>query len=225
MNSSTGSQRTPWSSTATCSEQSSPCYEDARIGSRRAKLARICLPPRGGGARPKAERRGGKCTQKPLQSTDSRRKPPPLCFVASRLAVSPARGETKKRTLTPYPLILLRTTARSGLRYALKTWCCYPCANPIVTDSDPTGNAEVQPKQSKLIPARDLITGGFSKNADLISYVVTGLLLGLLFDWMFGTRPLMIILWTLLGVAVGYFALWKNSEELEEQGKARSHGA
>jgi F0F1-type ATP synthase assembly protein I len=83
----------------------------------------------------------------------------------------------------------------------------------------------VQPKQSKLIPARDLITGGFSKNADLISYVVTGLLLGLLFDWMFGTRPLMIILWTLLGVAVGYFALWKNSEELEEQGKARSHGA
>jgi F0F1-type ATP synthase assembly protein I len=82
----------------------------------------------------------------------------------------------------------------------------------------------VQSKQSKLIPARDLITGGFSKNGDLISYVVTGLLIGLLLDWIFGTRPLMIILWTLAGVAVGFYRLWKNSEELEEQGKARSHG-
>ncbi len=82
----------------------------------------------------------------------------------------------------------------------------------------------MQSKQSKLIPARDLITGGFSKNADLISYVVTGLLIGLLLDWIFGTRPLMIILWTLAGIAVGFFRLWKSSEELVEQGKARSHG-
>ena len=94
-----------------------------------------------------------------------------------------------------------------------------------MTDSDPTGNAEVQPTETKLVPARDLITGGFSKNADLISYVLTGLLLGLLFDWIFGTRPLMIILWTLFGLGVGFFRLWKNSEELVEQGKARSHGA
>ena len=82
----------------------------------------------------------------------------------------------------------------------------------------------MQSKQSKLIPTRDLITGGFSKNADLISYVVTGLLIGLILDWIFGTRPLMIILWSLAGIAVGFFRLWKNSEELEEQGKARSHG-
>jgi F0F1-type ATP synthase assembly protein I len=83
----------------------------------------------------------------------------------------------------------------------------------------------VSSKQSKLIPARDDITGGFSKNADLISYVVTGLLIGLILDWIFGTRPLMIILWSLAGIAVGFYRLWKNSEELEEQGKARSHGA
>jgi F0F1-type ATP synthase assembly protein I len=94
-----------------------------------------------------------------------------------------------------------------------------------VTDSDPTGNAEVQPTDTKMVPARDLITGGFSKNADLISYIVSGLLLGLFFDWIFGTRPIMIILWTLAGLAVGFFRLWKNSEELEEQGRARSHGA
>ncbi len=82
----------------------------------------------------------------------------------------------------------------------------------------------MQSKQDKLIPARDLITGGFSKNAVLISYVVTGLLIGLLLDWVFGKRPLMIILWTLAGIAVGFFSLWKSSEVLEEQGKARSHG-
>lgn len=82
----------------------------------------------------------------------------------------------------------------------------------------------MQPKKSKLIPSRDLITGGFSKNGDLFSYVVTGLLIGLLLDWVFGTRPVMILVWTLMGVAVGFFRLWKNSEELEEQGRERSHG-
>jgi len=82
----------------------------------------------------------------------------------------------------------------------------------------------VQPKPHKLIPSRDLITGSFSKNGDLISYVVTGLLIGLLLDWIFGTRPLMVVVWILMGVAVGFYRLWKNSEELEEQGRARSHG-
>jgi F0F1-type ATP synthase assembly protein I len=101
----------------------------------------------------------------------------------------------------------------------------YPRTKLIVTNSDSTGNAKVQPTDTKMVPARDLITGGFSKNADLISYILTGLLLGLFFDWVFGTRPLMIILWTLAGLAVGFFRLWKGSEELDEQGKARSHGA
>lgn len=94
-----------------------------------------------------------------------------------------------------------------------------------MTETNPTGNSEVQPQQSKLVPPRDLITGGFSKNADLISYVLTGLLIGVLLDWAFGTRPIMIIVWTLLGIGVGYFRLWKSSEQLEEEGRARSHGA
>ena len=60
----------------------------------------------------------------------------------------------------------------------------------------------MQPTDTKMVPARDLITGGFSKNSDLISYIVSGLLLGLFFDWIFGTRPIMIILGTLAGLAV-----------------------
>lgn len=69
-----------------------------------------------------------------------------------------------------------------------------------------------------------MITGSFSKKTDLISYVVTGLLIGLLLDWAFNTRPVMVIIWTLMGLSVGYYMLWKASEVLDEEGKKRSHG-
>lgn len=93
----------------------------------------------------------------------------------------------------------------------------------LVTDPDiPTNDA--QTARSKYVPAREAVTGGFSKNADLISYIVAGLLLGLLFDWILGTTPLMVVIWTLLGVGVGYWRLWQSSSELEEEAKDRSHG-
>jgi len=78
--------------------------------------------------------------------------------------------------------------------------------------------------RTKYVPAREAVTGGFSKNADLISYIVAGLLLGLLLDWVLGTTPVMVIIWTLFGVGVGYWRLWQSSAELEEQAKDRSHG-
>lgn len=74
------------------------------------------------------------------------------------------------------------------------------------------------------MPPREAVTGGFSKNADLISYIVAGLLIGLFLDWVLGTTPIMIIVWTLLGVGVGYWRLWQSSAELEEEAKGRSHG-
>lgn len=92
-----------------------------------------------------------------------------------------------------------------------------------VTDPD-IPQDDVQDARSKYVPARDAVTGGFSKNADLISYIVAGLLLGLLLDWLLGTTPVMVIIWTLLGVGVGYWRLWQSSEELEAQAKDRSHG-
>lgn len=81
-----------------------------------------------------------------------------------------------------------------------------------------------QPRERKHVPPRDVITGSFSKKTDLISYVVTGLLIGLLLDWAFNTRPVMVIIWTLMGLSVGYYMLWKASEVLDEEGKKRSHG-
>ena len=82
----------------------------------------------------------------------------------------------------------------------------------------------VQAAEPKHVPARDAVTGGFSKNADLISYIVAGLLLGLLLDWILGTTPVMVIIWALLGVGVGYWRLWQSSAVLEDQAKDRSHG-
>lgn len=92
-----------------------------------------------------------------------------------------------------------------------------------MTESD-TPQDDEQATRSKYVPARDAVTGGFSKNADLISYIVAGLLIGLLLDWLFGTTPVMVIIWTLLGIGVGYWRLWQSSAELEEQAKDRSHG-
>jgi F0F1-type ATP synthase assembly protein I len=78
--------------------------------------------------------------------------------------------------------------------------------------------------RSKLVPPRDLITGGFSKKADLLSYFVAGLLIGLFLDQILGTSPLMTVVWTLLGLGVGAYRLWMASADLEEEGKRRGHG-
>ena len=91
-----------------------------------------------------------------------------------------------------------------------------------VTDNET--HRETTGKETHLVPPRDMITGGFSKNADLISYILTGLLIGVLLDWALGTRPVMVIVWSLLGIGIGYYRLWQASAELEEEAKDRGHG-
>jgi len=94
-----------------------------------------------------------------------------------------------------------------------------------VSDSDPRTDEDVLSEESHLVPPRDIITGSFSRGADLLSYLASGVLLGLFFDWVFGTSPIMVILWTLAALGLGYWRLWQASEVLDEEGKARSHGA
>ena len=79
--------------------------------------------------------------------------------------------------------------------------------------------------ESRIVPPRDIITGSFSKSADLLSYLISGVLIGLFADWVFGTSPIMVILWTLAALGVGYWRMWQSSAVLDEEGKARSHGA
>lgn len=83
---------------------------------------------------------------------------------------------------------------------------------------------DVTTTKSTMVPTRDAITGGFSKNADLLSYIVSGLLIGLFLDWVFGTSPIMTIVWSLAAIGVGFYRLWQASAELEEEGKKRGHG-
>jgi F0F1-type ATP synthase assembly protein I len=92
-----------------------------------------------------------------------------------------------------------------------------------VSDPD-TSRDDVTTKASTHVPNRDAITGAFSKNADLISYVVSGLIIGLLLDWFLSTSPIMVILWTLAGVSIGFWRLWQASAVLDEEGRKRAHG-
>ena len=89
---------------------------------------------------------------------------------------------------------------------------------------DPEAQHADVPSTSRLVPPRDVITGGFSKKADLVSYLVTGLLIGLFLDWILGTSPLMAVVWTLIGFAVGFYRLWQGSSDLAEEGRRRGHG-
>ena len=93
-----------------------------------------------------------------------------------------------------------------------------------VSDPDPTKDQDVPSDKPDLVPPRDIITGSFSRGADLLSYLVSGVLIGLFADWVFGTSPIMVVLWTLAALILGYWRLWQSSEILEEEGKARSHG-
>ncbi len=77
---------------------------------------------------------------------------------------------------------------------------------------------------SRLVPPKDAITGGFSGGADFISYIIAGLLIGLFLDWVIGIAPVMTILWTVAGVSVGFYRMWQRSEDLEEEGRERTHG-
>ncbi len=78
---------------------------------------------------------------------------------------------------------------------------------------------------SKLVPSREVISGAMPREADFISYIVAGLLLGLFFDWLLGTRPVMTIIWSLLGFGVGFYRLWVVSAKLEDDAERRGYGA
>ncbi|NHZ70480.1 MAG: hypothetical protein GWP18_02435 [Proteobacteria bacterium] len=93
-----------------------------------------------------------------------------------------------------------------------------------MTHPDPIRNEDAQPHSPSVVPSRDAITGGFSKNADLLSYLISGLLIGLLLDWIFGTSPILLVLWTLAGMGLGFYRLWQGSAALDDEGKARTHG-
>ncbi len=84
---------------------------------------------------------------------------------------------------------------------------------------------DMEAAKRRFIPPKDAITGGFSGGADFISYIISGLLIGLFLDWVLGIAPAMTILWLLAGISVGFWRMWQRSSHLEQEGRERSHGA
>ncbi len=76
----------------------------------------------------------------------------------------------------------------------------------------------------RIVPPKEAVTGGFSGGADFISYLVAGLVVGLVLDALFHTAPVLTVVWILAGVGVGFLRLWQRSAGLEEEGRRRSHG-
>ena len=75
------------------------------------------------------------------------------------------------------------------------------------------------------IPPKEAITGGFSDGADFFTYILAGLLIGLLLDWLTGWSPVMTIVWALIGVGVGSYRMWVRSAAIEEDADGITHGA
>ncbi len=86
---------------------------------------------------------------------------------------------------------------------------------------DPDRNDEMPSAKPTIVPPKDKITGGFSEGADFISSIVAGLLIGFVLDGLFGTRPVMTLLWAIAGIGVGFWRMWRQSEDLEEQARQR----
>ncbi len=86
---------------------------------------------------------------------------------------------------------------------------------------DPDRNDEMPSAKPTIVPPKEKITGRFSEGADFISSIVAGLLIGLVLDGLLGTRPVMTLLWTVAGVGVGFWRMWRQSEDLEEQARQR----
>jgi F0F1-type ATP synthase assembly protein I len=73
-----------------------------------------------------------------------------------------------------------------------------------------------------VIPDRHAVLGGLGTGADFISVVISGLLLGLGLDWVFGTSPVIVVIGIVAGFATGFLKLWRQSAVLEEQGVRRT---
>ncbi len=78
--------------------------------------------------------------------------------------------------------------------------------------------------RSRGIPPKDAITGGFSDGADFFTYILAGLLIGLLLDRLTGWSPVLTITWSLMGIGVGSWRMWVRSRSIEDDAEGISHG-
>ena len=90
-----------------------------------------------------------------------------------------------------------------------------------MTGLDPERDIEMQGANRRLKPQTEAVTAG---GTDFVSSILAGLFLGLFFDWLLGTAPLMVIAWSLAGFGIGFYRMWQRSADVVEEGRERSHG-
>lgn len=78
-------------------------------------------------------------------------------------------------------------------------------------------------QQSKATEARDALktqnnadnmSKGIRAGTELVGAIAAGVFLGLLIDGWLGTKPLFLIIMLILGVATGFFNVWKTSQNI-----------
>lgn len=76
-----------------------------------------------------------------------------------------------------------------------------------------------EPEQEPSPPSRRGFASGYAVGLNLLSSVVVGVIFGLGLDGFFGTEPLFIILFLLLGMAAGFRGIWVYMQQLESHDK------
>lgn len=61
------------------------------------------------------------------------------------------------------------------------------------------------------------LVGDWSTTGDFFGAILAGLLLGLLFDKLFGTAPWLVIVGIIAGFGVGFLKMYQFSQKIEDQ--------
>lgn len=65
---------------------------------------------------------------------------------------------------------------------------------------------------------RKSVASGMEAGA-FFSSILSGFLLGLLGDWAFGTRPLLVVTGIIAGSATGFWRMWQYAKRQDEAGR------
>ena len=88
--------------------------------------------------------------------------------------------------------------------------------------ADPDRNQpDPQEPERPNMTSKYAIGEGSSQAFDFFASVISGMLLGLGFDWVFGTAPILVIIGVIAGFVAGFAKLWAASAAIEEEARRR----
>ena len=75
----------------------------------------------------------------------------------------------------------------------------------------------VKPESDKKVGRYYVVTGtGFRLAVDLLAGIVVGAGLGIVLDWLFNLKPLMLVIFLLFGGAAGFLNVYRSAHNIEE---------